>query len=53
MVPSIAMYHQQFNKYQSFLYTQLNDETVLFLTIKFSMSFVCIQVKCQTDLFDL
>ena len=37
-------------KQQSFVYTQLNDQTVLFLTIWFSMSFVCIQFKCQTVL---
>ena len=27
-------------KYQSFVYIQLNDQTVLFRAIKFSMSFV-------------
>ena len=34
-------------KHQSFVYTHLNDKTVLF-----SLSFVCIQFKCQTVLFD-
>ena len=32
-------------KYHSFVYTKLNDQTVLFLTIQFSISFVCIQFK--------
>ena len=40
-------------KYQSFVYTQLNDRTVLFQAIQFSMSFVCAQFKCQTVLFDI
>ena len=35
-------------KLQSFVYTQLNNQTVLFLTIQFGMSFVCTQFKCQT-----
>ena len=39
-------------KHQSFVYAQLNDQTVLFQTIQFSMSFVCTQFKCQTVLFD-
>ena len=40
-------------KHQSFVYTQLNDQIVLFLTIQFSIShFVCTQFKCQTVLFD-
>ena len=33
MIPSIAMYHYEFIKQRSFVYTQLNDQTVLFLTI--------------------
>ena len=37
MFPSIAMCHYQFIK-QSFVYTQTNDQTVLFLTIQFSIS---------------
>ena len=37
---------------QSFVCTQLNDQTVLFLTIQFSMSLICTQFKCQTVLFD-
>ena len=32
-------------------YTQLNDQTVLFLTIQFNKSFACIQFKCQIVLF--
>ena len=36
-------------KHQSFLYTQLNDQTVLIQTIQFSIS---TQSKCQTVLFD-
>ena len=35
MVLSIAMYHNNSVKHQSFVYTQLNDQTVLFLTIRF------------------
>ena len=38
-------------KHQSFVYTQLNDQTVLFLTIQFSI-IVCTYLKCQTVLFD-
>ena len=34
-------------KNQSFVYTQLDNRTVLFPTIQFSTQF-----KCQTDLFD-
>ena len=34
-------------KHQSFVYTQLNDQTVLFQTIQFSIkSFVCAQFEC-------
>ena len=36
------------DKYQSFVYAQLNDQTVLFQTIQFSHLF-----ECQTVLFDL
>ena len=39
MIPSIAMYHLQF-KHQSFVYTQLNYQTVLCLTIQFSISYL-------------
>ena len=39
-------------KHQLFVYTQLNDQTLLFLTIQFSMSFVWAQFTFQTDLFD-
>ena len=39
-------------KHQSFVYTQLNNQTVLFQTIQFSMSFVCTQSICQSVLFD-
>ena len=28
-------------KFQYFVYTELNDQTILFQTIQFSMSFVC------------
>ena len=34
-------------KHQSFVYTLLNDQTVLFLTIQFSIN---TQFKCQTGL---
>ena len=33
------------------MFTQLNNQTVLFQTIQFIMSFVSIQFKCQTVLF--
>ena len=34
-------------------YTQLKDQTFLFLTVQFSIKpFVCSQFKCQTVLFD-
>ena len=36
-------------KHQLYIYTQLNDQTVLFQTIQFSTS---TQFKCQTVLFD-
>ena len=39
-------------KHEWFVYTQLNDKTVLFQTIQFNMLFVCTQLKCQTGLFD-
>ena len=53
MVQSIAMYHEQVNQHHSFAYTQLNDQTVLFLAIQFSIShFFCTQFKCQKVLFD-
>ena len=39
-------------KHQLFVYTQLNDQTFLFLTIQFGMSFVCTQFKCQTVQFN-
>ena len=38
-------------KHQSFVYTQLNHHTDLFLTTEYK-SFVCTQFKCQTVLFD-
>ena len=37
---------------QSFVYPQLNDQTVLFLTIQFSIIHLFAQFKCQTVLFD-
>ena len=37
-------------KHNIFVYTQLNDQIVLFLTIQLSMSFICPQCKCQTVL---
>ena len=39
-------------KYQSFVYIQLNGQTVLFLTIQLSISRLLSQFKCQTVLFD-
>ena len=36
-------------KYQPFVYAQLNDQTVLFQTIQFSMN---TQFQCQTVIFD-
>ena len=38
MFLSIAMYHQHSIKHQSFVYTQLNNQTVLFRAIQFSIS---------------
>ena len=35
------------------MFTQLNDQTVLLLTIQFSLSHSFAQIKCQTVLFDL
>ena len=37
MIPSIAMYKNSI-KHQSFVYTQLNDQAVLFQTIQFCIS---------------
>ena len=37
-------------KHQSFVYTQLNDKTVVFQTIPFN---ICRQFECETVLFDL
>ena len=48
MAPSILMYHQNSIKHHSFVYIQLNDKTVLFLTIQFSISHLfaqCLNVK--------
>ncbi len=39
-------------KYQSFVNTQLNDQTVLFLTIQFNRSHLFALSLCQTVLFD-
>ena len=39
-------------KHQSFVCTQLNVKTVLFLAVQFSMLFVCTRFKCQTVLLD-
>ena len=36
----------------SHMFTQLNDRTVPFLAIQFCKSFVCIQFRFQTVLFD-
>ena len=44
MFSSIAMYNNSI-KHQSFVYSQLNDQTILFQIIQFSIS---IQFKCQT-----
>ena len=49
IVPSIAIYHQQFNEISVIFCTHLNDQIVLFLTIQFSKS---PQFKCHTSLFD-
>ena len=38
-------------KHQTFVYRQLNDQTVLFLTFRLK-SFACIHFKYQTVLFD-
>ena len=38
MFLTIAMYHKQFNKTSVFVYTQLNDQIVLFLIIQFHIS---------------
>ena len=38
--------------HQTFVYTQSNDQTILFQGIQFSISFVCSQFKRQTVLFD-
>ena len=48
----VLLYIINYSIKQPFVYTQLNDETVLFLIIQFIMSFVCTQFKCQTVLFD-
>ena len=41
-------------KHQSFVYTQLNDQTVLFQTNQFSISHLFgLILKCQTVLFDV
>ena len=37
----------------SHLFTQLSDQTVLFLAIEFSMSFVCTQFKCQSFIWPI
>ena len=39
MVPNIAMYHNSI-KYQLFIYTLFNDQTVLFQTIQFTFLLV-------------
>ena len=39
-------------KNQSFVYIQLNDQTLLFQPSQSSISFVCFQFKCQAVLFD-
>ena len=40
MVPSILSIATNSIKHQSFVYTQLNDQTVLFQTIQFSISYL-------------
>ena len=35
-------------KYQSFVYTQLNNQTVLLQIIQFSISHFCTQFKCKS-----
>ena len=39
-------------KHQAFVYIQLNDKIVLFLTIQFCRSHLFAEFKCQTVLFD-
>ena len=39
-------------EHQSFVYTHLNDQTILFLTIQFSISHLFALFKSQTVLFD-
>ena len=47
------MYNKKFQlNISHFFYTQLNNQTVLFQTILFSMLSVCTLLKCQTVLFD-
>ncbi len=47
MVQSIAMYKKNNSiKHQTFVYTQLNDQTCLFLTIQFSISQQSQMVPC-------
>ena len=53
MVPSTAMYHKDSIKHQLFVYTQLNDQTELFRTIQFSISYLfTLSLNDQTVLFD-
>ena len=40
------------NKHQSFVYTQLNDQTVLSQIIQYRLSYLFAQFKCQTVLSD-
>ena len=47
-VPSIVMYHNISIRHESFVYTQLNGQIVLFLTIQFNISHLlaqCFHVK--------
>ena len=39
-------------KHQSFVHTQLNDQTVVCLKIQFSISYLFAQFKCQTVILD-
>ena len=51
MISSIAMYNKHFNLILIIVYTQLNDQTVLFPTIQFSMSTKLIVSKyCKVSL---
>ena len=47
MVSIIAIITNNWFKHNSFVYTQLKDQTVLFLIIQFGMSFVWIRLNVK------